>query len=269
MNQSLPHLSPLFAGALLALSGVTLSLSGCVEAENSMTISGPYIADGSSEDDGFVCEWDPGDAESSTTSRIVIDLSLIDSVGHFPFYGITPPFSYPVGSVVAVLGIGNKLSNNAPASSLNANQNDIYLKEISVRWTLDGNTAYSPGADSDASGSGCGGSGIRLSSDFIPTGLAATPVPVELLRGQIPTNSAAIAAGAAPVLESSCLDGALGDADFAEFVVEVQAFGETTGGVNVETPVLDIPVVVCRDCAEKMGLNPNITAATSMCKIAM
>ena len=263
MNQSLPHLSPRLTGALLlALSGVALPMSGCVDAENSMTISGPYIADGSMEDGGFICEWDPGDTEASTTSRIVVDLSIIDSVGHFPFYGITPPFSYPVGSVVAVLGIGNKLTNDSPTGGLNANQNDIYLKEISVRWTLDGKTVYSPGTDPAAGGTGCGGSGIRLASDYIPTGLAATPVPVELLRGQIPTNGAG-------VLESGCLDGALGDMQFGEFVVEVQAFGETTAGVNVETPVLNIPVVVCRDCAEQMGLNPNITGATSMCKIAM
>ena len=250
----------MLAGMLLALTGAAFSLSGCVDAENSMTISGPFIAEGSEEDGAITCEWDPAEASSSTSSRIVVDLNLIDSVGHFPFYGITPPFSYPVGSVVAVLGVGNKLSNDAPSSNLNANQNDIYLKEISVKWTLDGKTVYSPG--NDASGSGCGGSGIRLATEYIPTGIIATPVPVELLRGQIPTN-------AAGVLESGCLDGALGDADFAEFVVEIQAFGETTGGVNVETPVLDVPVVVCRDCAEKMGLNPNVTAATSMCKVVM
>ncbi len=249
----------------LALLGVSLSLAGCVAADNSIAITGLVMGEGTASEDGVFCEFDADNTENLTAERLIMDISALRDFGHAPFVGTT----HPTGTLVGVLGVGNLLQSSASGSSLSKTENDIYIKEVLIDWTIDGDSQYKPGKASSAANP-CQGTGIRLSNERVPAGVISQPMTVELLTDKVPTIGTTD--------ELSCLAGALagvsGDTSIpTEFIVEIQARGETTAGVNVESPVLQIPVLVCDGCAEKFGgvlnFNGAPSGATPQCLIGM
>lgn len=252
----------------LALLGISLSMTACVAADNSISISGLYMGDGSLSEEGITCEWQPGDTDARIVQRTIVDLKLLAEVGHEPFVSLG---THPTGTLVGVLGVGNTLQTGGSTSALDKNENDIYVKEVSINWTIDGESKYKPGKASSP-GDACNGSGLRSANDLIATGIASKALSVELLTDKVPTTVG--------VTEISCLLGVLGAANGmdtsvpTEFIVEVQVLGETSGGVNVESPVLKIPVLVCEGCAEQFGSVFNfsdeprlLSGATPMCSL--
>lgn len=249
--------------SLAILSGACV-VSGCVEAESSLSISGPHVGTGSSTDEGAFesCVWEFENG-AEIPSPMVLDLSALETVGHFPFTQLQAPFSYPVGSFVAVLNVGNRLTGDTGGSSLAMNQNTVYLNNATIEWTV-GNNSYSPGA---SDGGACEGDGLRQISGVVDTSGSSVFVPVELLRTQVRPNPTS------PSTEAECLRGLLTSADATgaptPATVRVQYLGETTAGVNVETPILEIPVILCDGCATDYNLSASgfPSGATSLCSI--
>ena len=138
----------LFSAALTPGLSTTLAalalLVSCAESESSITITGSHIGEGTVSEDMFACEWNPGSGDSRIASPIYVDLSRLADVGHAPFLNLSPA-THPVGTLVAVLGLGNNLSQEESSSSLNVNQNGIYIDAVSLNWTRGGQSVYRPG----------------------------------------------------------------------------------------------------------------------------
>ena len=94
---------------------------------------------------------------------------------------------------------------------------------------------------------------------------------VELLTDKVSTSTLISSS------EFDCLRGDLATATNqrvsspTRYVVEVQAQGETVAGVNVESPILKIPVVLCDGCADQFASSLSFagipSGATPMCLI--
>lgn len=194
---------------------VMVAAAGCAEPEPSLLINGHVFYEGGSVDDEGVIDLSGCSAKAFTDDHIVSTKLFADVSGFVPDVGLV---------------MRNRLANTeeyAPIGTeeqLRTDSNAIMLESMVVTFDPDGPFG---GVGDGGETVNPQGTLVRSAADFH---LAAELVTADL-RDDL--QSAANSAG--------------GDAIVPSFA-EIQILGRTTGGENVESNVLTMPVEFCDGC---------------------
>jgi hypothetical protein len=209
----------LAAGMLFALS-----TSACVEADATLLMRGPVLASCTdSETTGISCTFEGEDAPGLAS---VLSVNLGDlAVGQGPTF-VPNIFTVPVSLKNRLLA-SDAYAPIGEQNNLRVDQNPIVIDSFQISFPSDSNLGGVDGLDSEyryvvdvPSGDSSSGAAVRLVD---ATTIAAWKAVFGGLAGG---NAAAIV----PVL------------------VNIQAFGTTLGGQEVESNIVGIPINVCLGC---------------------
>lgn len=241
-----------FRTLLIGVLGLSALLTSCAGDDQPALVLGEIVlgAGDSSDPSSVTCEFDP-----STDSDFIPPPPFLDLANPG---GVFSSAVFPPSSFGYAFKVSNALSasNDNDPSGLRTDTNTIFIDEISVRWLDEaGAELYKPGIGTNprsiAANDLCAGTGIRETFVELSAGeIGAVPV---VLGSQNLFTTASMTSN-----ELSCLNGAI-DASFpntlsqglpVRLFVELQLFGETVGGKNVESNVIKIPVGVCKGCGQ-------------------
>lgn len=246
-----------FRTLLIGVLGLSALLTSCAGDDQPALVLGEIVIGAGDIEDG-TCVFDPaGDSDLIAPEPF---LDLASPGGQFSS-AVFPPNSF--GYVFKVSNVLAASSETDP-SGLRTDTNTIFIDEISIRWLDEaGKELYKPGIGTNprsiAANDLCSGTGIR--ETFIEVGVGEIgSVPV-ILGSQSLFTTVDDSSN-----ELSCLNGAVGASFFpgqnvdqvnvqlasrpVRLFAEVQLFGETVGGKNIESNIIKIPVGLCKGCGQ-------------------
>ena len=234
---------------LLILTACAM-MAGCTDADPSLLLSSPILGtfenSGGQQDNGeppaceeLVCVAEDSGTESPRPALAgFIDLSELEATGQFPYY--------QPGSFFVTVSLTNRLADNSEGNrGLRINTNDIVIQGVRVTWTdPEGNEIYSPGS--------VGSDGFRALSALVRTGGqgSATIIDVPLISGTSTQIQDDVAAPE-PEFLRAVLRSEFGESSVGIprlLYVNLQAFGESLDGEDVESNIVRYPIDICDGC---------------------